>query len=210
MAVASPHFEVITSTHGLGRNLPQRIGRALWLPMWLMAFGFFTVGFVIGVIRANEIADSGGADTIAQLQHVGAGFQFLGFAALFAAISFAIAKILGEFRKGGGEVQEATGRVVQTLKMPATAKLFIVTMALAMMAIVVSVILHFVFAADIDSSAASLRDAEQRFIVLEGIRRGAIALYLLSFLLGLGTIIQVLRFQSVRIRQLVDEPRRDG
>ncbi len=210
MAAATPHFDLVTSNQGLGRNLPQRIGRALWLPMWLMAFGFFTVGFVIGVIRANEIADGGGADTIAQLQHVGAGFQFLGFAALFAAISFAIAKILGEFRKGGGEVQEATGRVVQTLKMPTTAMLFIVTMAMAMMAIVISVILHFVFAADIDATAASLQDAEQRFIVLEGIRRGAIALYLLSFLLGLATIIQVLRFQTVRIRELVGEPRRDG
>ena len=210
MAAATPHFDIVTSNHGLGRNLPQRIGRALWLPMWLMAFGFFTVGFVIGVIRADEIADGGGADTIAQLQHVGAGFQFLGFAALFAAISFAIAKILGEFRKGGGEVQEATGRVVQTLKMPLTAKLFLATMAMAMMAIVIASILHFIFAADIDATAASLEDSEQRFLVLEGIRRGGIAVYLIAFLLGLATIIQVLRFQAVRIRQLVDESRRDG
>ena len=210
MAAATPHFDIVTSDHGLGRNLPQRIGRALWLPMWLMAFGFFTVGFVIGVIRADEIADGGGADTIAQLQHVGAGFQFLGFAALFAAISFAIAKILGEFRKGGGEVQEATGRVVQTLKMPLTAKLFLATMAMAMMAIVIASILHFIFAADIDATAASLEDSEQRFLVLEGIRRGGIAVYLIAFLLGLATIIQVLRFQAVRIRQLVDESRRDG
>ena len=212
MAAATPHFDIVTSDHGLGRNLPQRIGRALWLPMWLTAFGFFTVGFVIGVIRADEIADGGGADTIAQLQHVGAGFQFLGFAALFAAISFAIAKILGEFRKGGGEVQEATGRVVQTLKMPLTAKLFLATMAMAMamMAIVIASILHFIFAADIDATAASLEDSEQRFLVLEGIRRGGIAVYLIAFLLGLATIIQVLRFQAVRIRQLVDESRRDG
>ena len=210
MAAATPHFDIVTSDHGLGRNLPQRIGRALWLPMWLMAFGFFTVGFVIGVIRADEIADGGGADTIAQLQHVGAGFQFLGFAALFAAISFAIAKILGEFRKGGGEVQEATGRVVQTLKMSLTAKLFLATMAMAMMAIVIASILHFIFAADIDATAASLEDSEQRFLVLEGIRRGGIAVYLIAFLLGLATIIQVLRFQAVRIRQLVDESRRDG
>ena len=210
MAAATTHFDVVTSDHGLGHSLPQRIGRALWLPMWLMAFGFFTVGFVIGIFRADEIADGGGADTIAQLQHGGAGFQFLGFAALFTAIDFAIVKILGEFRKGGGEMQESTGRVVKTLKTPLTAKLFLPTMAMGMMAVVIAVILHFVFAADINNTAASLEDAEQRFIVLEGIRRAGITLYLFSFLLGLATIIQVLRFQSVRVRELVNEPRRDG
>ena len=67
-------------------------------------------------------------------------------------------------------------------------------------------ILHFVFAADIDNTAASLRDAEQRFIVLDGVRRIGIAMYLISFLLGLGTIIDVLRFQAIRIRELPGEP----
>ena len=60
------------------------------------------------------------------------------------------------------------------------------------------------------NAAASLEDAEQRFIVLEGVRRVGVGLFLLSVLLGLATIIQVLRFQSMRIRELVDEPRRDG
>lgn len=210
MAAATAEFDVITSNHGLGRNLPQRVGRALWLPMLLMAFGFFTVGFVLGIIRADEIADGGGADTIAQLRHTGSGFMFLGFAALFASIDFAIAKILGEFRKGGGEVQEAAGRIVHTLKMPPTAKLFILTMAAAMMLTIAVAALHFVFAADVTNTVASLEDSEQRGIILEGLRRLGIAVYLLSFLLGLATIIQVLRFQSVRIRQLVDEPRRNG
>ena len=131
--------------------------------------------------------------------------MFIGFAAVFAAISFTIARILGEFRKGGGELQEATGRTVKVLKMPFTAKLFIGTMAMAMMALVIASILHFVFAADVDGTAASLQDAEQRFIVLEGIRRGGVVVYLLSFLLGLGTIIEVLRFQSIRIRELAGE-----
>ena len=211
MSVAATEFNVQTSDHALARNLPQQIGRVLWLPMFLMAFGFFAVGVIIGIVRADEIAATNPeADTIASLRHVGAGFMFLGFAAMFAAVSFAIARILGEFRVGGGQVQEATGRAVQTLRMPVTAKLFIVGMAMAMMTLVVASILHFVFAADISSTAASLEDAEQRFIVLEGVRRLGVALFLLSVLLGLATIVQVLRFQAVRLRQLVDEPRRDG
>lgn len=201
-------FPVLLSDRSLGRSLPQRIGGALWLPMWLMAAMAFATGFALSIVQANEIADGGGADTIAQLQHVVAGFQFLGFAAVFAAISFAIARILGEFRAGGGELQEATGRQVQTLKMPRTAQLFLLTMAMAMMALVATVVLHFVFAASITTAEASLQTAEQRFIVLEGIRRLAVAIYLASFLLGLGTIIEVLRFQSIWLRQLPDEPRR--
>lgn len=190
--------------------MPQNLGRMLWFPMWLMAAMGFGAGFVVAIIRANEVADLNGAgvwstETTAQLQHVGAGLMFIGFAAVFAAISFTIARILGEFRKGGGELQEATGRTVKVLKMPFTAKLFIGTMAMAMMALVIASILHFVFAADVDGTAASLQDAEQRFIVLEGIRRGGVVVYLLSFLLGLGTIIEVLRFQSIRIRELAGE-----
>jgi hypothetical protein len=207
----SADFDIVTSDHSLGRNLPQRIGRLLWLPMWLMAVMGFGIGFVLHIIKANEVADVGGvwaSDTAAQLQHVGAGFMFIGFAAVFAAISFAIARILGEFRKGGGDFQQSTGRAVKTLKMPLTAKLFLASMAMAMMVIIAAVVLHFVFAADIDNTAASLRDAEQRFIVLDGVRRLGIAMYLISFLLGLGTIIDVLRFQAIRIRELPAEPAR--
>ena len=201
-------FRVITSDWAPRRNLPHELGRALWFPMWLMAAMGFGIGFVLAIVRANEIADGGSAETIAQLQHVTAAFMFIGFAAVFAAISFAIARILGELRTGGGSVQEAAARTVQTLPMPLTAKLFILSMAMAMMTILAAVVLHFVFAADINASAASLEDAEQRFIVLEGVRRIGISLYLISFLLGLGTIINVLRFQSARIRALPDEPPR--
>lgn len=209
MAAATPQFAVVTSNRSLGRNMPQALGRVLWAPMLLMAIGLFAAGFVVGVIRAGEIADGGSAETIAQLRHVGAGFLFLAFAALFSSIDFAIAKILGELRKGGGEVQAATGRVVQTLKMPLTAKLMIVLMAMAMMLTVVLAVLHFVFAADVSGTAAALEDSEQRSIVLEGFRRVGIAMFLLSFLFGLATIVQVLRFQSIRIRELVGEGARD-
>ena len=202
---ARAQFKIETSTRSLGYNLPQRMGRLLWFPMFLMALMFFAAGIVLGIVRANEISDGGAADTIATLQHVQAGVMFLGFASVFAAISFAIARILGQFRAGGGEVQEAAKRTVRTLKMPGTARLFLMLMAVAMMTIVVASILHFVFAADIENTPASLADAEDRFVVLEGIRRMGTAVFLFGILLGLATIIRVLRFQAVRMRQLPEE-----
>ncbi len=204
-ATARAEFKVETSTRSLGYNLPQRMGRLLWFPMFVMALVFFGAGMVLGIVRADEISDGGAADTIASLQHVQAGVMFLGFASVFSAISFAIARILGQFRAGGGEVQEAAKRTVQTLKLPGTAKLFLMLMMVAMMTIVVASVLHFVFAADIENTPASLADAEDRFIVLEGVRRMGVAVFLFGILLGLATIIRVLRFQATRIRQLPEE-----
>ena len=205
-ATARADFTVEASARTLGYTLPQRLGRRLWLPMLVGALAFFGAGMALGVVRASEIADGGAADTIATLQHLQAGSMFLGFASVFSAISFAIARILGEFRAGGGEVQAAARRTVQTLRMPVSGKLFLMLMMVAMTTIVVASVLHFIFAADIDSATASLADAEDRFVVLEGVRRMGVAVFLFGILLGLATIIRVLRFQASRMRQLPDEP----
>lgn len=204
-AASIRQFKVKVSRHSLGYNLPQRVGRVLALPMLAMALMAFPVGVILGIVRADEIADGGSAATIAELKHVSAGFMFLGFAAVFAAISFAIARILGQFRKGGGDLQEATGRRVETLKMPATAKVFLATMMMAMMTVLTAVVLHFVFATDISSAEASLGLSEERFTVLEGVRRIGVAAFLVAIAFGLATIIQVLRFQSIRVRELTGE-----
>ena len=90
----------------LGLNLPQRIGSVLWLPMLAMALMAFPVGVVLSAVRANEVATGGSPDTIAALGHFVPAVNFLGFASVFTAISFAIVRILGEFRTGGGKVQE--------------------------------------------------------------------------------------------------------
>jgi hypothetical protein len=121
---------------------------------------------------------------------------------VFAAISFTITRILGQFRKGGGEIQEATGSRVKTLKMPPTARIFMLSMMMGMMAMLVAVVLHFVVTANASSwSAASI---ETRSEVLEGIRRLGVGLYLFGIPFGLGTTIHVLRFLSIRIRELLD------
>lgn len=202
---AAVEFRAETSSRSLGYTLPQRLGRLLWFPMFLGALMFFGAGMALGIVRADEISNGGGADTIATLQHLQAGSMFLGFASVFAAISFAIARILGQFRAGGGEVQEAARRTVQTLRMPVTAKLFLLLMMAALATIVVASILHFVFAADIQNTPASLGDADERFVVLEGVRRTGTAVFLFAILLGLASIVRVLRFQATRIRQLPEE-----
>lgn len=199
-------FRSTVSDRALGPSLPQRIGTTLWLPMLVMALMAFPVGVILSGIRANEVATGGTPDTIAALGHFVTAANFVGFASMFAAISFAIARILGEFRTGGGRIQEASGRKVRTLKTPTTGKAFIGLMAIAMMILVAAIALHVIAGSVIaGGSAAALSRSEQWAIWLEGARRFGIATYLLAIAFGLSTIITVLRFQAVRIRELPEE-----
>lgn len=196
-------FSYQTTDKGPGYNKPQRLGRKLWAPMFAMGLMGFAIGIILAWVRAAEIADNGVGSSDAQsLGHLVPAFMFIGFLGVFSAISFAIARILGAFRKGGGEIQETTGSAVRTLKMPATAKLFMLSMAMGMMLIAIMVILHFVAAGS--ASRWSAESVERWSIVLEGFRRLGVALYLFGITFGLGTIITVLRFQATRIRELPD------
>lgn len=201
-------FDVEVSARALGPNLPQRLGSALWAPMLAMALMAFPLALVLAIVRASLLAAQP-ATAAALGQYVPAA-MFLGFASVFAAISFAIARILGVLRSGGGQVQEAAGRTVQTLRMPATAKAFIVLMMMAMMILLFSVVAHVVLAGNIASAVASgdaagIASARTWATWLEGLRRFGAATYLLSISLGLATIFKVLGFQSVRIRELPAE-----
>ncbi len=203
--MATTQFDVDVTARGLDYNRPQKMGNALWLPMFAMAVMAFPIAWILAVVRADTIATAaseGDVADAAQLGHLVAAFGFIGFLAVFAAISFAIARILGRLRKGGGEVQEATGSPVKTLKMPVTAKVFMAFMMMGMMVIGLMVVLHFVAAAN--ASTWALQDTERWARVLEGFRRMGVALYLFGITFGLGTIIHVLRFQSIRIRELPD------
>jgi hypothetical protein len=199
-------FNVELSSRALGPNVPQRIGRLLWAPMLLMAAMAFPLGLAIAIARANLVANGGDTVTIAALGHLGPAAMFVGFAAVFAAISFAIARILGVLRQGGGEVQEAAGRRVQTLRMPATAWAFIGLMAMAMMVILAGVVGNAVVGFSIaGGNADALAQSESWAIWFEGVRRIGVALYLVAIALGLATIIEALRFQVVRLRELPAE-----
>ena len=200
-------FDVELSAHALGFNLPQRLGRLLWAPMLGMALMAFPLAFILSLVRASLIQQGGDHDTIVALGHFGPAVMFVGFASVFAAISFAIARILGTLRQGGGAVQEAAGRAVVTLRMPATAKAFIGLMAMAMMLLVGAVIAHVaVGAAILGGDAGALSRAEAWAIGLEAVRRVGVALYLVAIALGLFSIAQVLQFQAIRLRELPGEP----
>ena len=202
-ATLTSTFDYEVTTSNPGYNAPQKMGRKLWGPMFVMALMAFPVGLVLSWIRAAEIVSSNpDTELIARFGQLVPAFMFIGFLGVFSAVSFAIARILGSFRSGGGELQESIGNKVETLKMPPTAKVFMGTMAMGMMAILAGVILHFVVAANVGTWAAA--DIAEWSEILEGVRRFGVALYLVAITFGLATIITVLRFQSSRIRELAE------
>jgi len=202
-ATSSNDFACDVSEKGLGYNKPQQMGRKLWAPMWVMAVMAFPIALILGVVRSNAISSGEAETTIAALGHVTTGVMFIGFTAVFAAISFAIARILGEFRRGGGEIQELVSSEVLTLKMAPTAKVFILGMAMGMMTLLIASIVHLVVAAQVSSGSLSIAGAETAAITLEAIRRLGVAVYLVAITFGLATILRVLRFQAIRLRELV-------
>ena len=143
MTTATYEFNTHTSTKALDVNVPQRAGRALWAPAFAMSLIGFIAGMTLAIVKAVAIAD-GDAVLAASLNNYGIAAMFFGFTMVFTGISFAIARILGEFRVGGGNTQEAAGSEVKTLKMPATAKAFTVLMAMSMMILLAAVIAHVV------------------------------------------------------------------
>lgn len=203
---ARSDFNVESSSHPLGPNLPQRLGRRLWAPMLLMAVMAFPVGLVLGFVRSDLVAGSGDPAAIAALDHFIPAAMFLGFATVFAAISFAIARILGVLRQGGGQVRQAAGRIVHTPRMPRTGWAFIGLMAMAMMVVLAGVAGHLIVGGSIAAGSASLLAQSDGWAIwLEGIRRIGVALYLVAIALGLATIIGALRFQAIRLRELPTE-----
>jgi hypothetical protein len=194
-------FHTVGSEHSLGENLPQRAGGRLWLPMFVLALMGWTVGMVLAVVEAAT--DRSDAGTLQDLSHLVPGFMFIGFLGIFSAITFAVARILGAFRRGGGDVQETSGAEVQTLEMPGTAKLMLVLMAMGMMTMGAGIVVNFIAAGSFDGvNPADITDSAAWAAAASGLRRMGVALYLTGIAFGLGTIIEVLRFQSIRIREV--------
>ncbi len=160
MTTTTYDFNTETSTKAFDVNVPQRAGRTLWAPAFAMSLIGFAAGMILAIVKATAIAD-GDAVLAASLNNYGIAAMFFGFTMVFTGISFAIARILGEFRVGGGRTQEAAGSDVKTLKMPATAKAFIGLMAMAMMILMAAVIGHIVVGVQINAETLSLVDAEQ-------------------------------------------------
>ena len=206
----------------LGRNLVQTMGHYLWGPMTMMGIMLVFAAFGMAIARSQLSVDlseeftglrKANFETLGQLVP---GFMFLGFAMIFAGISFSIARILGAFRVGGGLVQEAIGKGIKTPQMPITAWIFLMGMMMAMMILVFAFAGH-IFAAVQAHDAwinatgpanpgdvSSLGTAETWATWLEGLRRFAVGLYLASIAFGLATILKVIHFQTLRMKELAE------
>lgn len=203
-----------------GLLLPQKMGSILWAPMTVMGIMLVFAAFGMAIARSQlsvDLSEEFTALRKANFETVGQlipGFMFLGFAMIFAGISFAIARILGVFRQGGGVVQEAVGKGFKTPDMPMTAWIFLMGMMMAMMVLIFTFVGHIYAAtqahdawinattAGIAGNEAALGRAETWGTWLEGLRRFGVGLYLTSIGFGLATIIKVIRFQTLRIKEL--------
>jgi hypothetical protein len=214
MALASAHtdFAYSVSPRAASRNLPQRLGTILWAPMAAMAVMAFGAAITLAAVQSHLIDRAIRPDVAAALGHGAEAAIAVGLASVFAAVAFAITRILGVLRTGGGSIQEASGRVVHTLKMQVTAKIFLGLMVMAMM------VLLFVAAADaalastvyhaINNGDQPTQTLVQRWATwLGALRAVGVVTYLVSISFGLATIVQVLRFQTRRISELPTEPR---
>ena len=203
-------FDVTVGDRAPEMNAPQKMGVKMWKPMLVMAVMAFPIAFILGAVRANLVATgttTQEAATAAALGQYTTAVMVIGFTAAFSAIVFAIGRILGTLRTGGGSVQEASGKRVLTIAMPMTAKGMLVTMMMLLFAVVVHFILGVVVnSAALDGNTGTIGTVASWSTWVEGVRRFAAAVYLVSFSLGLATIVQVLRFQAARIRELPDEP----
>ena len=178
----------------VSRTTPQplpihRMARRMWLPMLAMGATALVIGTLVSFVWA-------GSDTEVALGAWTQGLQFLGEALLLAGIAFLLGSILAALRAGGGSVQESLGIAVVTLKMPATAKVFVVLMMAGLMLGILQFALYLTVAGGVANAAAWLA-------WLGPLRELALGLLLAGIVMALVTIGNVLGFQFSRIRQIV-------
>ena len=205
-----------------GLTLPQTVGGRLWAPATVMGLMLIATAFALAATRSQmsvDLSEEFTAVRKANLEVLGQlipGFMFLGLGMIFAAISFAIARILGIFRTGGGVVQQGIGKGIKTPLRPVTVMIFLAGMMMAMMVLVFTFVGHVYAAtqahdawinatsAGIAGNEAALGRAETWGTWLEGLRRFAVGLYLTSIAFGLATIIKAIGFLTMRMRELTE------
>ncbi len=205
-----------------GLTLPQTVVGRLWAPATVMGLALVATAFALAATRSQMSVDLSEEFTPvrkANLEVLGQlipGFMFLGLGMIFAAISFAIARILGIFRTGGGVVQQGIGKGIKTPLRPVTVMIFLAGMMMAMMVLVFTFVGHIYAAtqahdawinatsAGIAGNEAALGRAETWGTWLEGLRRFAVGLYLTSIAFGLATIIKAIGFLTLRMKELTE------
>ena len=178
--------------------------------------------------ETRDLAESGSslADKKAFIEATKAwlpGFKFLGMGMILGGITFALATILGNLRVGGGSVQEAIGKGIMVIKPPMTARMFPMLMMMGMMvlmgALAIGIWLGVLNADYWDHSIANelsvapagsdllsdLGTIQAVSTWLAPLKFVGFALLLSGITLALVTIVKVLRFQTVRVVDLIQE-----
>ena len=163
------------------------MAKKMFGPMLVMG----AMAVVIGLIISFAWADTGSVTAAAWTQ----GLQFLGEGLLLSGISFLLGTILWAIRTAGAEVQSGLGVSVKTLKMPTTAKVFVVLMMLGLMVSMLQFVLYLVVAGGVDNPLAW-------FAFLGPFRELGLALILSGIAMALVSIGTALDFQFERVVQL--------
>ena len=147
------------------------------------------------------------------------GFRLLGVGLILSAITFLLASILGVFRAGGGRLQQAFGHEAQSLTPPITARLFPMLMMMGLVILIVNLAISAIIgglAWDVfGHSIAEINAAEPGSDLLGDLgtvntyktwltpfKFVGIAFILVGISFAVHTILQVIRFQGQRIREL--------
>lgn len=171
------------------------VATRMWKPMLVMGSMAVAAGTVI---RIAAIGETGGTETFRQLAAWGAGTEFLGEALVLSGISFLLATILASLRQGGSEVQAAVGAEVTVLKMPGTAKAFVMLMMIGLMTGIAQFVASIVLAGRANDAASFGELAA----FVGPLREFSLGVILAGIVLALATISTVLSFQFIRVREL--------
>lgn len=180
-----------------GFDLPA-MAQKMWLPAFAMGLMAVAAGVVAGALQAT----SGNAAHVQQIAAWNPGLLFLGIGFLLSAVTFTLARILGELRDGGTSVQRSLGEQALILKRPWSAFVFPPAMVVGLMTLIATFALGFVQAARLDNNPSSAAD----IAAWSGpLRFAGVAIIFTSVVFALVTILRSLHFQADRLTQIADE-----
>ncbi len=215
----------------------QKMAGMMWAPMLLMGLMIVFASLGLSVVKANFASDYFGvtkavreaaaapAYLIDKRQFIEfanvwlPGLQLLGIGLILSAITFSLANILGVFRVGGVQIQQAFGKEPQTLTRPITGMLFPMMMMMGLMILIANLIVAVIIGAiawDVyGNSVAEINAAAPGSSLLgdqgtvnsfkawlEPFKFVGLATILVGISVAVHTILQVIRFQGQRIREL--------
>jgi hypothetical protein len=174
----------------------HRLARTMWRPMLAMGAMALTAGLVSSLVWANQAP---GTESFRQAAAFTQGIEFLGEAMLLSGIAFLLGTILAGLREGGGEVQSSQGLPVTMLKMPKTAKAFVVLTMMGLMAGIAQFVGYLIALGSADNPASFSAWSNW----LGPFRELALGLILAGIVLALVTIGNVLAFQFDRVKSII-------